>query len=57
MKQRILILLMTFAIVFTIITPGLAPRAEAAGGTVKRTYIMTASSSHSVHGGKGLCRE
>jgi len=33
---------MTFAIVFTIITPGLAPRAEAAGGTVTKTYTATA---------------
>ncbi|WP_165867422.1 S-layer homology domain-containing protein [Paenibacillus pinisoli] len=42
MKSRILILLMTFAILFTIITPRAAPRAEAAGGTVTKTYTATA---------------
>ncbi|WP_397334625.1 beta strand repeat-containing protein, partial [Paenibacillus sp. 1011MAR3C5] len=42
MKERILILLMTIVMVFTLITPGLVPRAEAAGGTVTRTYTATA---------------
>ena len=42
MKERISILFMTMIIVFTTITPGLAPRAEAAGGTVTKTYTATA---------------
>ncbi|MFX3636020.1 MAG: S-layer homology domain-containing protein [Candidatus Pristimantibacillus sp.] len=42
MKERILILLMTMVMVFTIITPGMVPRAEAAGGTVTKTYTATA---------------
>lgn len=41
MKERILILLMTIVIVFTIITPGLVPGAEAAGGTVTKSYTAT----------------
>ncbi|MFD0589728.1 hypothetical protein ACFQZE_17185, partial [Paenibacillus sp. GCM10027627] len=42
-KQRILILLMNFAIVFTIITPGLVPsRVEAAVGIVTKTFTATA---------------
>ncbi|MGF7049476.1 hypothetical protein J2T13_003987 [Paenibacillus sp. DS2015] len=42
MKERISILLMTLIMVFTTITPGLVPRAEAAGGTVTKTYTATA---------------
>lgn len=42
MKQRILSLFMTIVIVFTITTPGLVPRAEAAGGTVTKSYIAAA---------------
>ena len=42
MKQRILILFMAMVIVFTLITPGLVPRAEAAGGTVTKSYTATA---------------
>ncbi|MCQ6562253.1 hypothetical protein [Paenibacillus mendelii] len=41
MKERILILFMTIVIVFTIITPGLVPRAEAVGGTVTKSYTAT----------------
>ncbi|GKU77790.1 S-layer homology domain-containing protein [Paenibacillus sp. L3-i20] len=41
MKERIVILLTTIAIVFNIIAPGLLPRAEAARGTVTKTYTAT----------------
>ncbi|WP_179088323.1 S-layer homology domain-containing protein [Paenibacillus odorifer] len=42
MRERILTLFMTIAILFTTITPGLVPSAEAAGGTVTKTYTATA---------------
>jgi hypothetical protein len=42
LRGKILTLFMTIAILFTTITPGLVPSAEAAGGTVTKTYTATA---------------
>ncbi|WP_166542073.1 S-layer homology domain-containing protein [Paenibacillus lutrae] len=42
MKERVLILFMTIVMVFTLVTPGLVPGAEAAGGTVTKSYTATA---------------
>ncbi|RXZ82083.1 hypothetical protein EBB07_12190 [Paenibacillaceae bacterium] len=41
MKERISMLFMTIVIIFTTITPGLVPSAEAAGGTVTKSYTAT----------------
>ncbi|MFD2114958.1 S-layer homology domain-containing protein [Paenibacillus yanchengensis] len=41
MDKRVLTVLMTLAILFTLITPGLVPRVEAAGSIVTKSYTAT----------------